>query len=193
MRQHHTKVHGDPLPNRQCKGCGSSFYDPKSRRRFCEDCNPNRGEYNGNWKDAKETATCRRCETEFEYYPSDKRERSIVRRVASADEFLGAHYAEVHDIERITRSCDFCGEEIVVLACNRRYGIGRFCSRECLSDWMSETRRGSDHHAWEGGALELFRSVVSKPKPGARAGRLLLSDLWSWPRGTRSESGRSPY
>jgi hypothetical protein len=72
MRQHHTKVHGDPLPNRTCKGCGTEFYDEKARLAFCDDCNPEAGEHNGNWKDARETTTCERCEAAFEFYPSDK-------------------------------------------------------------------------------------------------------------------------
>ena len=156
MRQHHTKVHGNPRPNRQCTGCSSAFYDEKARRDFCDDCNPNAGKHNGNWRGGKETATCRRCEDEFEYYPSEKEGVYCPECVVAADEFLGTPYAEVHEIDRITRSCDYCGDEIEVLACNRRYGIGRFCSRECLSTWMSETRRGSNHHAWEGGTTPYF-------------------------------------
>ena len=53
MRQHHTKAHGDPLPNRTCEGCDTEFYDPKTRRRYCDDCDPNAGEHNGNWKGRK--------------------------------------------------------------------------------------------------------------------------------------------
>jgi hypothetical protein len=71
MRRHHTTVHDDPLPNRTCKGCGTEFYDEKARLEFCDDCNPNAGQHNGNWKGAKETATCQRCDDEFDYYPSD--------------------------------------------------------------------------------------------------------------------------
>jgi hypothetical protein len=32
MRQHHTQIHGVPLPNRTCKGCGTELYDPKARK-----------------------------------------------------------------------------------------------------------------------------------------------------------------
>lgn len=130
MRQHHTKVHDDPLPNRECNGCGSEFYDPKARKSYCDDCNPNAGQHNGNWKDAKETAECERCGEEFDYYPSDKDGVYCSECVEEADEFLGTPYAETVNPERITRACDYCGEEITVLACNRRYGDGRFCSRE---------------------------------------------------------------
>lgn len=158
MRQHHTKVHGDPLPNRTCKGCGVDFYDPKARQAYCGDCDPNAGTHNGNWKGAKAQTTCERCGDEFEYYPSDKKGVYCPKCVREADEFLGEHYAEVHDIERIERACDYCECEMVVLASERQYGAGRFCSRECLADWMSENRSGKDHHQW----LEGSRSYTGK-------------------------------
>lgn len=148
MRQHHTKIHGDPLPNRTCSGCEFEFYDPKARREFCEECNPNAGEHNGNWRDAKERSECERCGDEFEYYPSGKNGVYCSDCVEESEEFLGDHYAEVHEIDRINRECDYCGVEMTVLASERDYGHGRFCSRDCLSNWMSENRRGKDHHQW---------------------------------------------
>jgi len=68
MRQHHPKVHGEPLPNRTCVDCGTEFYHAKAKRKFCYDCNHNAGENNGNWKDARETAECRLCGDSFEFY-----------------------------------------------------------------------------------------------------------------------------
>lgn len=148
MRQHYTKIHGESLPNRTCSGCGTDFYDPKARREYCDDCDPNAGEHNGNWKGAKAETECKRCGTTFEYYPSNKEGVYCSDCVAEADEFLGEHYAEVHDIDRIERECDFCGSKITVLVSERKYGHGRFCSRSCQSEWMSENRRGEDHHQW---------------------------------------------
>jgi len=72
VRQHHTRVHSDPPPNRTRVGCGVGFYDAKARRVYCDDCNPNGGEHNGNYRDATETATCRVCGDEFDYHSSDK-------------------------------------------------------------------------------------------------------------------------
>jgi hypothetical protein len=43
MRQHHTKVHGEALPNRVCSRCETDFYDPKARKEYCSNCNPNAG------------------------------------------------------------------------------------------------------------------------------------------------------
>lgn len=148
MRQHHTKVHGKPLPNRQCTDCGSSFYDEKARREFCDDCNPNAGEQNGNWKGGKESETCRRCDDEFEYYPSEKKGVYCPKCVTATDEFLGTPYAEVHDIERTERECEHCGADMSVLVSERKRGNGRFCSQDCLAAWMSENRRGENHHQW---------------------------------------------
>lgn len=150
MRQHHTKVHGDPLPNRQCKGCNTEFYDPKARRSFCDDCNSEAKEHNGNWRGGKESTKCDRCGAPFEYYPSEKEGLYCPDCVENADDFLGESFAEVHDIERIERNCEYCGVTMSVLPSERERGNGRFCSRDCLAAWMSENRCGENHHQWLG-------------------------------------------
>jgi 5-methylcytosine-specific restriction endonuclease McrA len=151
MRQHHAKVHGESLPNRTCEGCGTDFYDEKGRLAYCDDCNPNAGEHNGNWKDAKETADCRLCDSEFEYYPSDKDGVFCPSCVEEAEDFLGTPSYELREIERVERACEQCGKVSEYLKSVVEYGWGRFCSHECKSRWMSENWRGSDHHSWKGG------------------------------------------
>lgn len=152
MRKHHTKVHGTSMPNRQCTGCGSKFYDRKARRKYCDECNPNAGENNGNWRDAKETATYRICEEEFEYYPSDKDGVYCPPCVASADGLLPENPARRRT--RVVTMCGGCGAEIEVLparlASNKR---GFFCDRECYGHWLSSNIVGEDHHQWAGGTL----------------------------------------
>lgn len=138
MRQHHTKVHGDSLPNRTCGDCGVEFYDPKSRRTYCDDCYSEEGANNGNYSDATEQAACRICGASFEYYPSERDGVYCPECVASADEFLGTPYAETIEVERVDRACDNCGEGMTVLRSTRRQGYGRFCSNDCLYSWMSE-------------------------------------------------------
>ncbi|WP_424019551.1 HNH endonuclease [Halorientalis pallida] len=138
VKQHHTKVHDDPLPNRECAGCGTEFYDPKARLTYCDDCNPNSGEHNGNWNDAKETTECERCGDEFEYYPSDKKGVYCPTCVEEADDFLGTHYADVHDIEPVSRECKQCGKQFEILPCFTRDGDRKFCDHDCLSSWLSE-------------------------------------------------------
>lgn len=153
MRKHHTKVHGRPLPNRECEGCGSRFYDEKSRRKFCDDCNPNGGENNGNWRDAMETATCRTCETEFEYYPSEKDGVFCTTCVASADGLLPENPSRRQT--RVVVMCRSCGAEIKVLPSRwDSQKRGFFCDRGCYGNWLSSNIVGKAHHQWEGGTVE---------------------------------------
>lgn len=112
MRQHHTKVHGEPLPNRTCTGCETEFYDPKARRTYCDGCNPNAGEHNGNWKGGKETAICQSCGEVFHYYSSDKKGMFCSARVARSDGFLGDPSWIVHEPERVQRTCEHRGREM---------------------------------------------------------------------------------
>lgn len=151
IRIHHTRVHDERLPNRTCKGCGTEFYDPKARRTFCDDCNPNAGEHNGNWSGARQTTECERCGDEFEYYPSDKDGVYCPDCVEESDEFLGTPSWEGKLTELVTTPCEQCGADVTVRESKRRYGAGRFCSRECVATWQSENWRGEDHPGWEGG------------------------------------------
>jgi len=72
-RQHHTKVHGEPLPNRTCTRCGECFYDENAERKRCEDCKDLTGKTNPNWSGSKEISECRNCGEAFEFYPSNKK------------------------------------------------------------------------------------------------------------------------
>lgn len=147
VRIHHTKSHGEPLPNRTCKGCETSFYDPKSRRSFCEDCDPNAGSNNGNWKDAKVETSCGRCGERFEYYPSEKPGKFCSDCVEEADEFLGDPFRV--DGERVHKDCEQCGKSMKLLKSRLERGYGRFCSRDCLARWLSPNVVGESHHQYE--------------------------------------------
>ena len=148
MRQHHTKVHGEPLPNRVCKGCGSEFYDTKAQRTYCDDCNPNAGEHNGNWKGREETAECQLCGNEFSYYPSAKKGVYCPKCVEESDKFLGTPAHELKETERIERECDYCGDGMSVLKSDWERGHGRFCSHECLCLWMSKDGATTYNRGW---------------------------------------------
>lgn len=156
MRQHHTKVHGEPLPNRTCKGCELEFYDPKARRTYCDDCNPNAGEHNGNWKGGPETAACKLCDSTFEYYPSDKPGVYCPDCVEEAAGLLPENPSEKGD--RVSVDCRSCGTTLEVrparLDGQKR---GCFCNLECYGSWLSENVVGPDHHQWEGGELDYGR------------------------------------
>lgn len=154
-RIHHTKVHGEPLPNRTCQGCEIEFYDSKARRKYCTDCNPNAGKHNGNWHDAKEVASCKQCESTFNFYPSNKKGVYCPTCVEDSDEFLGEQY--VKEADRVEVECNFCGSQMSVLESRIENGGGKFCSKRCLANWMSENRRGPNHHQWEGGTINYGR------------------------------------
>lgn len=137
MRQHHTKVHGNPLPNRTCNGCGVEFYDAKAQRAFCDDCNPNAGENNGNYSDATERTTCKSCGSAC---------------VSSADGLLPKNPSK--RIERVTTECPACETELRVLRSRlKRRTRGVFCDQSCHGEWLSENIVGENHHQWEGGTI----------------------------------------
>lgn len=152
VRIHHTKVHGTTLPNRVCKGCNADFYDPDSKRSYCEECNPNAGSNNGNWKGAKEESECEICGQLFEYYPSNKKGVFCPSCVDESTVFLGDQF--VKKAEHIDKECEYCGTMMEVLQSEISNGRGKFCSQTCLSGWMSENRVGENHHQWEGGEIE---------------------------------------
>lgn len=149
---HHTRVHGESLPNRTCKGCERDFYDAKAQRKYCPDCNPNAGEHNGNWKDAKEEAECRVCGTAFEYYPSDKRGLYCAPCVEEVNG--GVPERPDQRVVRIPIACRYCDTRMEVLPSRirgRTYGV--FCDQDCYAKWLSETIVGERHHQWEGGTF----------------------------------------
>lgn len=157
VRQHHTKVHGDPLPNRTCSGCGTEFYDPKARLEFCDDCNPNGGEHNGNWKGRKETASCTCCGSRFEYYPSDKPGVYCSDCVDDAQGLLPDNPSTKE--ERVVVDCAACGAELEVRPARLdEQERGFFCTLDCYGDWLSEHIVGPAHHQWEGGPIDYGRT-----------------------------------
>jgi 5-methylcytosine-specific restriction endonuclease McrA len=148
MRQHHTQVHDDPLPNRTCKGCATEFYDPKSQRSYCDDCNPQAGEHNGNYQNATETTTCDACGDQFEYYPSDKDGIWCPACVDAADGLLPEN--PIH-VDPVRVACEFCGRILEVGSYRVNRAIhGVFCSNWCHARWMSREYHGPRHHCWEG-------------------------------------------
>lgn len=152
MRQHHTIVHGDPLPNRTCKGCGSEFYDEKAQLKYCVDCDPNAGEHNGNYKDATEEAVCTICDEEFEYYPSDKDGVYCPECVSESDGLLPG--TQIERINRVTVDCRWCQSELERLPSElESLERGPFCDLDCYGEWLSQNVVGDDHHQWEGGTL----------------------------------------
>lgn len=152
MRQHHTKVHDSRLPNRTCVGYSREFYDEKARRKYCEECNPNTGQNNGNWKDAKKRGACRTCGTVFSYYPSNKEGVYCSDCVSSSDGLLAENPSK--PVERIRTTCPNCETGLQVLRSRLdRQRRGVFCDTDCYGEWLSENVVGPAHHQWVGGAI----------------------------------------
>lgn len=151
MRQHHTKAHGDPLPNRTCADCGETFYDPKARRTYCEGCFTGAGPQNGNWKDAKNRAECRACGETVECSPSNKPGVFCSACVQQMDGFCGTSSYAGKLTEKVTTACEQCGSPVTVRASKRAYGAGRFCDEVSLAAWQSENWRGDKRPRWNGG------------------------------------------
>lgn len=129
MGIHYGHNHEGTLPNRTCNGCEVEFYDPNSRLNYCDDCDPNAGENNGNWKGAKEVGTCQLCRTEFLYYPSEKKGTYCSECVESADSLLPENPAAK---DRVVAVCSYCETTIEVCPSRietRKRGI--FCDLDC--------------------------------------------------------------
>lgn len=151
MRQHHTKVHGRPLPNRTCDDCGIKFYDPKSRRKYCSGCHSESGEKNGNYSSAIEITTCNICGEEFEFYPSNKEGVYCSTCVSEAGGLLPRKQSAS---SKLVVECRNCGSQI------ERYphevedvSYGFFCDLECYGMWLSNNVTAEKHHQWEGGTV----------------------------------------
>lgn len=150
IRQHHTKVHDDPLPNRECADCGDEFYDPKSRRTYCDDCYSESGEKNGNYSGAKEPSECRICGSEFEYYPSDKDGNYCSGCLSEATGLLpDSATPDASELEVDCKNCSTTLQRYPAEVEDAEYGC--FCDLSCYGEWLSENVVGDDHHQWEGG------------------------------------------
>ena len=71
---HHSVVHDEKLPNRECAACGEKFHAEYEKQYCSEECHDEavsyQGEANPHYQGGKETTGCEICGAEFEYYPS---------------------------------------------------------------------------------------------------------------------------
>lgn len=139
MRAHHSRMHGDRLPNRRCEGCDSTFYDPKGELKFCDSCNAFAGEHNGNWRDAKEVGECIVCGEEFSYYPSEKPGKFCAECYRDP-EVSGNPPQEWWGEGSRTVECAYCEAEFTVYRWKAENQDVFFCGRDCYARWLSEER-----------------------------------------------------
>lgn len=155
---HHSEVHGERLPNRECQRCGEQFYSKHEQRYCSEDCRVEAvsfdGSENPNYRGGKATTECELCGDRFEYYESEK-EGKYCPDCVEKESWQDTVALEGEENPRWkggkwTFECAVCGDEI------ERYpaevtGEVTVCGRECLGEWLSEAFRGSDHPNWKGG------------------------------------------
>lgn len=155
---HHVLVHGERLANRTCARCNRSFFSNYKKKYCSPSCRESsvsfEGENNPNYRGGKETTTCQRCGSEFEYYPSDKKGLYCAECVATNDwqtppGSSGPDNPRWKGGKR-TVSCSVCGEEV------ERYpsdivGDVVVCNSECQRQWLSEEFVGEGHPNWTGG------------------------------------------
>ncbi|QSG02437.1 Restriction endonuclease, McrA/HNH family [Natranaeroarchaeum sulfidigenes] len=152
MRQHHTKVHGKPLANRECNGCGSKFYDSKSRKDYCVNCNPNAGPHNGNWKGGMTETNCIECGSDFLFYPSNKQGLYCSSCIESAEGLLPDDC--LPSANKISTYCRWCGALLKRHPSDLKDTTrGPFCNLECYGNWLSDNIIGKNHHQWRGGEI----------------------------------------
>lgn len=163
MRVHHSRQHGERLPNRVCDVCDDQFYC-KHEKRYCspkcrQEGRSLSGSSNPNFRGGKETASCEICSTQFEYYPSEKegiycpecvnsktwQEPPVVRGEEHPRWKGGKRGGE----------CTVCGETVVRYPSNMT-GEVTVCSEACRRRWLSEEFSGEGHPNWKGGGNEAY-------------------------------------
>lgn len=155
---HHSAAHDELLPNRECSYCGTEFHC-KHEKKYCSDeCRDEAvsfaGDENPNYSGAKIMTTCEICDSEFEYYPSDKDGVYCPECVETED------WRPTQDISgennprwnggKLTVECETCEEPIERYPSNIT-GEVSFCSIDCRKSWLSNEFTGEGHPNWEGG------------------------------------------
>lgn len=155
---HHVHAHGDRLPNRTCDYCGNEFYSEYAKRYCSKECLLNSDSYSKEnhpgWTGGKESASCEICDSEFEYYESEKKGLYCPECVRNEDwrEPPVVNGSDNHRWAggKTEKDCDVCGKSV------RRYPSGFendvvCCSQECREVWLSESFTGEGHPNWAGG------------------------------------------
>ena len=151
LRIHHSKIHNERLPNRECVVCGIEFYSQGGQR--CSEHSNMKGVANPNWKDAKKSATCVVCDKIFNYYPSNKEGKYCSECVEDSEINWGIENLKHGNGNKHANwkgggnklTCEQCKQEFLTY----RKGA-RFCSRNCMGEWKSENIRGRNHHNYTG-------------------------------------------
>lgn len=160
---HHSSVHDERLPNRECDRCGTEFYCDYEKRYCSDECHDEavsyEGENNPNYRGGTETAECVLCESEFEYYECEK------EGLYCPDCVEDASWRELPDISgennprwnggKREYECEMCDSRFERHPGNAKTDV-TLCSRSCLQDWVSEAFTGEGHPNWKGGGNQEY-------------------------------------
>lgn len=155
---HHSTVHGERLPNRECEECGSEFYSDYEKKYCSAECREQgvtfAGAENPNYGGGKETTECVLCASGFEFYPSAK-PGLYCPTCVETEEWRDPPTIEGEEHPRwnggrIELDCAVCGESV------ERYpshvtGDVTLCGNDCRYDWLSAEFTGDGHPNWKGG------------------------------------------
>lgn len=156
-RVHHWRSHGNRLDNATCSECGERFYSEHGRKYCSTSCREaavsRAGAQNPNYQGGTEVGTCRLCNAEFEYYPSEKSGiycPSCVEGAAwrTPPTLEGDENPRWNGGKR-TVECTVCGSTIERYPSQLHTAV--FCGRECRRSWLSERFSGAGHPNWKGG------------------------------------------
>ena len=193
---HHSLVHDERLPNRDCANCNDEFYCSYAKKYCSENCRQEgmsfENEANPNYRGGKAEAGCRICGTTFEYYSSAK------KGLYCPDWVEDESWRVTPDTQgpdhpqwsggKLTRECVVCKATI------ERYpsdfsGDVAVCSEECRRAWLSTAFTGSSHPNWKGGGNESYGTGWRSVRRQA-----LKRDGYAcvWCSKTKQKLGRNP-
>lgn len=159
---HHSAVHDERLPNRECNRCGAEFYSNYAKKYCSAECHDRAISHIGaNYRGAKETTNCEICEEEFEYCPSEKPGKFCGTCVETESWRHSREIEKENDPRwkggKLILSCEVC-DVTVERHPSEVTGEATLCSRDCLKDWVSDAFTGDGHPNWCGGGNEAYGS-----------------------------------
>lgn len=193
---HHTRAHGERLPNRVCAQCGDEFHCTYQKKYCSEECREQCVSYEGvnnpNYQGKKTRSCCELCGAKFEYYASEKA-GLYCSDCIETKQWRTVPQSEGQDHHRWSGgkqeyTCVICDETVTRYPGNVT-GEVVVCSEDCRSKWLSSTFAGPEHPNWKGGGNEAYGTgwTAIRRKALARDGYAC-----SICGKTKSEIGRNP-
>jgi len=164
LRVHHSAVHEELLPNRECAACGKAFHSEHERKYCSDDCRQGavsfEGSQNPNYAGGRNETVCELCDSSFRYYPSEKPGVYCADCVATENwryepDNTGSRNPRWNGGKR-ELDCDNCGETFERYPGNIE-SEHVFCSPDCQHEWLSEAFTGEGHPNWAGGGMPNYR------------------------------------